>query len=183
MGIGVKEPEGHIHSFDLIHMILTLENPGQQCFSFEMCKKRLFGVLFVQLKWKNKVGAQQSLHPFLDHYRIVAERTGGGAGGAVNQNLSAAGRTDIDIHPRLFLFLPFTSLRPLPVQFVLSFGLQLIVQFFQGLHFKFGVAIGTLHLLKVAGKFQCPSATGTFILDHFCHFLHFSFRPVEFSVY
>ena len=54
--IGIKQPERHIHTLDLINMILIFENFRQQPLAGQVLHQSLFSSFFVQLKRDDQIG-------------------------------------------------------------------------------------------------------------------------------
>ena len=90
-------------------------------------------------------------------------------GGRIRDDLTAAGIADVDPHAFLLAGLPVGAGLRIPVQVVGLFFLEHLVVVFEGLHFKFRVAVGTLHFLDAAVELDLAAAAWAFVFKNLCH--------------
>ena len=128
----------------------------------------LHGGLFVQLEGDDQVGLQVARKLAHHHHGIAAVGAGGCRRMLVGDDLTGAVAADID--PKAF-FLPlgpFAAGCGIPGHIVGGFLLEDFVICLEGLHFKFRVAVGTLHLLRGGAEFDGTVTAGAFVLLKDC---------------
>ena len=93
--IGIKKPEWHIHTFNLINMILVFENLRQKTLPGNMFHQSFFGCFLVQLKWDNQIRPKCTCKFSRENNRIVTKRTLGCRHRCISDDFSTAGLANI----------------------------------------------------------------------------------------
>ena len=87
--------EWHIHTFNLINMILVFENLRQKTLPGNMFHQSFFGCFLVQLKWDNQIRPECTCKFSRENNRIVTKRTLGCRHRCISDDFSTAGLADI----------------------------------------------------------------------------------------
>ena len=169
LNIGIKQPEGNINPLNLINMILILKNLRQQSFAGQMAFQAFLRRLLIQLEGNQNIRLQRTRKLSHHNHGVAAEGARGCRRVFIAHNFAAAGLTYISTQSIGFALRPVIAGRRFPFHFICLFALQLLVIAFQCVHFKFRVAVRTLHLLERAVKCYCAATARAFIFLQTLH--------------